>query len=206
MKSNAKDGIGAISNKEIIRNTIDKFIPAVKSFEQLVECLTNIYGWNIRVTDKTVTFTMPDMKRGVRGNKLGNGYGKAELIERIDIAVKEKAALEAKRIAEAKAKAEAEAREKARVEAERKAATERAELSQQKRKLAFKRNNIQFEYFMANADSDDWNSDYANYLMAEKITDYDSKTLEELSMPILTKEEFERKQIEKMQETINEKA
>lgn len=224
MESNAKDGIGATSNKEIIRNTIDKFIPAVKSFEQLVECLTNIYGWNIRVTDKTVTFTMPDMKRGIRGNKLGDGYGKAELIERIDIAVKEKAAIEAKRIAEenaraeamriaeAKAKAEAEAREKARLEAERKAAAEKAEqrrkeeLSQKKRKLAFERNNIQFEYFMANADSDDWNSDYSNYLILEKITDYDSKTLEELSVPILTKEEFEQKQSEKMQEAISEKA
>lgn len=209
MKSNAKDGIGATSNKEIIRNTIDKFIPAVKSFEQLVECLTNIYGWNIRVTDKTVTFTMPDMKRGIRGNKLGEGYGKVELIERIDIAVKEKATLEAKRIAEEnaraeamriaeeKAKAEAEAREKVRIEAERKAAAEKAELSEQKRKLAFERNSIQFKYFMANADSDDWNSDYSNYLILEKITDYDSKTLEELSMPILTKEEFEQKQIEK---------
>ena len=224
MESNAKDGIGATSNKEIIRNTIDKFIPAVKSFEQLVECLTNIYGWNIRVTDKTVTFTMPDMKRGVRGNKLGDGYGKAELIERIDIAVKEKAAIEAKRIAEenaraeamriaeAKAKAEAEAREKARLEEKRKVAAEKAEqrrkeeLSQKKRKLAFERNNIQFEYFMANADSDDWNSDYSNYLISEKITDYNSKTLEELSVPILTKEEFEHKQIEKMQETISEKA
>lgn len=224
MKSNEKDGIGVTSNKEIIRNTIDKFIPAVKSFEQLVECLTNIYGWNIRVTDKTVTFTMPDMKRGVRGNKLGDGYGKAELIERIDIAVKEKAAIEAKRIAEenaraeamriaeAKAKAEAEAREKARLEDERKVAAEKAEqrrkeeLSQKKRKLAFERNNIQFEYFMANADSDDWNSDYSNYLISEKITDYDSKTLEELSVPILTKEEFEQKQIEKIQEAISEKA
>ena len=224
IKSNAKDGIGATSNKEIIRNTIDKFIPAVKSFEQLVECLTNIYCWNIRVTDKTVTFTMPDMKRGVRGNKLGDGYGKAELIERIDVAVKEKAALEAKRIAEEnaraeamriaeeKAKTEAEAREKVRIEAERKTAVEKAEqrikeeLSQKKKKLAFERNNIQFEYFMANADSDDWNSDYSNYLISEKITDYDSKTLEELSMPILTKEEFERKQIEKIQEVISEKA
>lgn len=224
MKSNAKDGIGATSNKEIIRNTIDKFIPAVKSFEQLVECLTNIYGWNIRVTDKTVTFTMPDMKRGVRGNKLGDGYGKAELIERIDVAVKEKAVIEAKRIAEEnaraeakrideeKAKAEAEAREKVRIEAEIKAAAEKAEqrrkeeLSQKKKKLAFERNNIQFEYFMANADSDAWNLDYANYLMAEKITDYDSKTLEELSVPILTKEEFEQNQIEKMQEAISEKA
>lgn len=218
MESNAKDGIGATSNKEIIRNTIDKFIPAVKSFEQLVECLTNIYGWNIRVTDKTVTFTMPDMKRGIRGNKLGDGYGKAELIERIDIAVKEKAAIEAKRIAEEnaraeamriaeeRAKAEAEAREKVRIEVERKAAAEKAELSEQKRKLAFKRNNIQFEYFIANADSDDWNSDYSNYLISEKITDYNSKTLEELSVPILTKEEFEQKQIEKMQEAISEKA
>ena len=59
---------------------------------------------------------------------------------------------------------------------------------------------------MENANSDDWNSDYAKYLMAEKITDYDSKTLEELSVPILTKKEFEQKQIEKMQEAITEKA
>ena len=202
MQSNAKDGIGVTSNKEMIRNTIDKLIPAVKSFEQLVEYLTGIYGWNIRVTDKTVTFTMPDMKRGIRGNKLGDGYGKAELIERIDVAVKEKAALEAKRIAE----------EKARLEAERKAAAEKAdlrrkeELSQKKRKLAFERNSIQHNYFMENANSDDWNSDYAKYLMAEKITDYDSKTLEELSVSIMTKEEFEQKQIEKMQVAISEKA
>lgn len=224
MQANAKDGIGVTSNKEMIRNTIDKLIPAVKSFEQLVDYLTGIYGWNIRVTDKTVTFTMPDMKRGIRGNKLGDGYGKAELIERIDVAVKEKAALEAKRIAEeneraeakriaeAKAKAEAEAREKVRLEAERKAAAEKAEqkrkeeLSQQKRKLAFERNSIQYNYFMENANSDDWNSDYAKYLMAEKITDYDSKTLEELSLSIMTKEEFEQKQIEKLQEEISEKA
>lgn len=216
MQSNAKDGIGVTSNKELIRNTIDKLISAVKSFEQLVECLTHIYGWKIRVTEKTVTFTLPDMKRGIRGNKLGDGYGKAELIERIDVAVKEKAALEAKRIAEENEKAEAkriaEAREKARVEAERKATAEKAEqrrkeeLSQKKRKLAFERNNIQFEYFMANADSDDWNSDYSNYLILEKISDYNSKTLEELSVPILTKEEFEQKQIEKMQEAISENA
>ena len=159
---------------------------------------------------------MPDMKRGIRGNKLGDGYGKAELIERIDVAVKEKAALEAKRIAEeyerAEAKRIAEAREKVRLEAERKAAAEKAEqrrkeeLSQQKRKLAFERNSIQHNYFMENANSDDWNSDYAKYLMAEKITDYDSKTLEELSVSIMTKEEFEQKQIEKMQEEISEKA
>lgn len=224
MKSNAKDGVGTTSNKELIRNTIDKLIPAVKSFEQLVECLTNIYGWKIRVTDKAVTFTMPDMKRGIRGNKLGDGYGKAELTERIDVAIKERAAAEAKRIAEekareearriaeVKAKAEAEAREKARIKAERKAAAERAEqkrkeeLSQKKRKLAFERNGIQYEYFMANSNSESWNPEYAEYLMAEKINDFDSKSIEELSKPILTKEEFERKQIEELQEEICKKA
>ena len=206
MESNAKHGIGATSNKEIIRNTIDKFIPAVKSFEQLVECLTNIYGWNIRVTDKTVTFTMPDMKRGIRGNKLGDGYGKAELMERIDNAIKEKVVAEAKRLAEEKA------REEARIEAERRAASERAErkrkeeLSQRKRKLAFERNSIQFEYFMANSNSESCNPEYAEYLMAEKIIDFDSKSIEELSNPILTKEEFERKQIEELQEENCEKA
>lgn len=224
MNSNAKDGVGTTSNKELIRNTIDKLISAVKSFEQLVECLTHIYGWKIRVTEKTVTFTLPDMKRGIRGNKLGDGYGKAELMERINVAIKEKAAAEAKRIAEekareearriaeAKAKAEAEAREKAKIEAERKAAAKRAEqkrkeeLSQKKRKLAFERNSIQFEYFIANSNYENWNPEYAEYLMAEKITDYDSKSLEELSVPILKKEEFERKQIEEMQEEICEKA
>ena len=59
---------------------------------------------------------------------------------------------------------------------------------------------------MANSNSDDWNSDYAKYLMAEKITDFDAKSIEELSKPILTKEEFERKQIEEQQKEICKKA
>ena len=33
MKFNAKDGVGMTSNKKLIRNTIDKLIPAVKSFD-----------------------------------------------------------------------------------------------------------------------------------------------------------------------------
>ena len=136
------------------------------------------------------------MNRGIRGNKLGDGYGKAELMERIDVAIRDKAVAEAKRIAEekareearriveAKAKAEAEAREKARIEAERRAVSERAErkrkeeLSQRKRKLAFERNSIQFEYFMANSNSESWNPEYTEYLMAEKIIDFDSKSIE----------------------------
>lgn len=80
------------------------------------------------------------------------------------------------------------------------------ELSRKKRKLAFERNSIQFENFMANSNSESWNPEYAEYLMAEKIADYDSKTLEELSVPILKKEEFEQKQIEELQKEICKKA
>lgn len=116
MNKNASDGVGITSNRELIRNTIDKMLPAVDSFEQMVECLKGIYGWNVRVTDKTVTFATSDMKKGIRGNKLGDGYGKAELVERIAQIVTEREAVnEARRIAEeqAKAKAEAAAREEA---------------------------------------------------------------------------------------------
>ena len=59
---------------------------------------------------------------------------------------------------------------------------------------------------MSNSNSESWNSEYAEYLMAEKIVDFDSKSIEELSNPILTKEELERKQIEKLQEENYEKA
>ena len=59
---------------------------------------------------------------------------------------------------------------------------------------------------MSNSNSESWNSEYAEYLMAEKIVDFDSKSIEELSNPILTKEVLERKQIEKLQEENYEKA
>lgn len=107
---NASDGVGVTSNKELIRNTIEKLLPSVDSFEQMVEFLKGIYGWKIRVTDKTVTFATADMKKGIRGNKLGEGYGKAELIERIEHAVAErKAEQEERRIAEEKERAKVEA-------------------------------------------------------------------------------------------------
>lgn len=58
---------------------------------------------------------------------------------------------------------------------------------------------------MANSNSESWNPEYAEYLMMEKIADFHSKSIEKLSKPILTKEEFERKQIEELQEEICEK-
>ena len=159
MDKNASDGVGVTSNRELIRNTIDKILPAVDSFEQMVECLKGIYGWNIRVADRTVTFATSDMKKGIRGNKLGDGYGKAEIVERIAQIVTEREAVnEARRIAkeEARAKAEATAREEAirkkkQIEEERK----QAEILSRKRKLAYERNNIQHKYYSAELDCPD---------------------------------------------------
>lgn len=198
MNKNASDGVGITSNRELIRNTIDKMLPAVDSFEQMVECLKGIYGWNVRVTDKTVTFATSDMKKGIRGNKLGDGYGKAELVERIAQIVTERETVnEARRIAEeqAKAKAEAAAREEAirkkkQIEEERK----KAEILSRKRELAYERNNIQHKYYSAELDRPDWNREYVEYLDAQFIRDAALLSEEELIAPIMTREEFEKEQ------------
>lgn len=164
----------------------------------MVECLKGIYGWNVRVTDKTVTFATSDMKKGIRGNKLGDGYGKAELVERIAQIVTEREAVnEARRIAEeqAKAKAEAAAREEAirkkkQIEEERK----KAEILSRKWKLAYERNNIQHKYYSAELDRPDWNREYVEYLDAQFIRDAALLSEEELIAPIMTREEFEKEQ------------
>lgn len=45
MNQNAKDGVGVTSNRELIQDTIDKLLPFMDSFEQLVECLQFMYNW-----------------------------------------------------------------------------------------------------------------------------------------------------------------
>ena len=47
MDKNASDGVGVTSDRELIRNTIDKILPTVNSFEQLIEYLRAIYHWTI---------------------------------------------------------------------------------------------------------------------------------------------------------------
>lgn len=196
---NASDGVGVTSNKELIRNTIEKLLPSVDSFEQMVEFLKGIYGWKIRVTDKTVTFATADMKKGIRGNKLGEGYGKAELIERIEHAVAErKAEQEERRIAEEKERAKVEAvakeeevRKAKQIEEERK----QREILSRKRKLAFERNNIQHQYYSPELNRPDWNREYTDYLNTKFISDYAAFSEEELTVPIMTREEFEARQV-----------
>ena len=198
MDKNASDGVGVTSNKELIRNTIEKLLPSVDSFEQMVEFLKGIYGWKIRVTDKTVTFATADMTKGIRGNKLGEGYGKTELVERIEHNVEErKAEQKAQRIAEETERAKVEAaakekeiRKKKQLEEERK----QREILSRKRKLAFERNNILHQYYSAELNCSDWNREYTDYLNTQFIIDYAAFSEEELTVPIMTREEFETRQ------------
>ena len=198
MNQNAKHGVGVTSNRELIRDTIDKLLPFMDSFEQLVECLQFMYSWKIRVTDKTVTFSTPEMKKGIRGNKLGDGYGKAELVERIAKVVAERnAEKEARRIAEeeARVKAEALAREEA-AQKEKQLQEERKqrEILARKRMLAYQRNKVQMELYSAELDCKEWNTDYVAYLESEFIREAADLSEEELTAPIMTREEFERQQ------------
>ena len=198
MNQNAKDGVGVTSNRELIRDTIDKLLPFMDSFEQLVECLQFMYNWKIRVTDKTVTFSTPDMKKGIRGNKLGEGYGKAELVERIAKVVAERnTEKEARRIAEeeARLKAEVLAREEAaRKEKQLQEERKQREILSQKRKLAYQRNKVQTELYSAELDRKEWNTDYMEYLESEFIREAADLSEEELTTPIMTREEFEQQQ------------
>jgi len=199
MNQNAKDGVGVTSNRELIRDTIDKLLPFMDSFEQLVECLQFMYNWKIRVTDKTVTFSTPEMKKGIRGNKLGEGYDKTELVERIAKVVAERnAEKEARRIAEeeARVKAEALAREEAaRKEKQLQKERKQREVLSRKRKLAYQRNKVQTELYSAELDRKEWNTDYMEYLESEFIREAADLSEEELTAPIMTREEFERQQV-----------
>ena len=200
MNQNAKDGVGVTSNRELIRDTIDKLLPFMDSVEQLVECLQFMYGWKIRVTNKSVTFSTADMKQGIRGNKLGEGYGKAELVERIAKIVAERnAEKEARRIAEeeARVKAEALAREEAaRKEKQLQEERKQRELLERKRKLAFSRNSIQQDYCRKELEREEWNRDYVDYLQSQfiNVNDAGGFTEEELTSPIMTRKEFEHHQ------------
>ena len=180
------------------------FLPFVDSLEQLVECLQFMYNWKIRVTNKTVTFSTSDMKQGIRGNKLGEGYGKAELVERITKVVAERnAEKEARRIAEEKARVKAVAlarEEAARKQKQLQEERKQRELLARKRKLVFDRNRIWQEYCGEELAREDWNKDYVDYLQSQFINANDAAgfTEEELTTPIMTREEFEGQQAVKL--------
>ena len=193
MDKNASDGVGVTSDRELIRNTIDKILPTVNSFEQLIEYLRAIYHWTIRVTNKTVTFAMPDMKKGIRGNKLGEGYGKAELADRIRGFVAER---EAKDLAMKQMEAEIEALIQSEQEKKRKQAEElkkREGISAIRNRVA-ERNSRRFNLYLDEMDRKEWNNAYLDYLEGQEIVDWKTATAEMISTPIMTRVEFEAMQ------------
>ena len=145
------------------------------------------------MTNKTVIFSAPDMKQGIRGNKLGEGYGKAELVERIAKIVAERnAEKEARRIAEEESRMRAEAfacEEAARKEKQLQEERKQRELLARKRKLAFNRNSIQQDYCRKELEREDWDRDYVDYLESQFINMNDAANFkeEELTDPIMTR-------------------
>ena len=102
------------TDKDMIRERLDDLIEKADDLEHLTYYLENVEDWHIRVTNKTISFQMPHMKKSIRGKSLGEEYDKAALEQRIEKAI------EVKEEAERKRRLEAEQIKKAREEASRK--------------------------------------------------------------------------------------
>ena len=102
-----KTGIKQLSDKDMIRQTIDGLIPEFEELHDLINCLQDDYGWKIRVTPQTISYKMPGMKRPIRGKRLGKDYEFVGLIMRfVDQQIKREEEQEAKEKAEREAKTE----------------------------------------------------------------------------------------------------
>ena len=102
------------TDKDMIRERLDDLIEKADDLEHLTYYLENVEDWHIRITNKTISFQMPHMKKSIRGKSLGEEYDKTSLEQRIEKAI------EAKEEAERKRRLEAERIKKAREEALRK--------------------------------------------------------------------------------------
>ena len=102
-----KTGIKQLSDKDMIRQTIDGLIPEFEELHDLINCLQDDYGWKIRVTPQTISYQMPGMKRPIRGKRLGKDYEFVGLIMRfVDQQIKREEEQAAKEQAEREAKVE----------------------------------------------------------------------------------------------------
>ena len=103
-----KTGRELLTDKEIIRETIDDILPEFDKLDDLIDCLKKSFGWKVRVTPQTISYQMPWMKRPVRGKRLGGDYDIYGLIARFAIQQVEREEEKA-----AKEKADCESREQA---------------------------------------------------------------------------------------------
>ena len=71
------------TDKDMIRERLDALIQRAESLDHMIYYLENVEDWQIRETNKTISFRMPHMKKSIRGKSLGEKYDKAALEKRI---------------------------------------------------------------------------------------------------------------------------
>ena len=91
------------TDKDMIRERLDAMIQYAESLDHMIYYLENVEDWQIRETNKTISFRMPHMKKSIRGKSLGEEYDKAALEQRIEKALEAKE--EAERIRKAREEA-----------------------------------------------------------------------------------------------------
>ena len=71
------------TDKDMIRERLDALIQHAESLDHMIYYLEHVEDWQIRETNKTISFRMPHMKKSIRGKSLGESYDKAALKKRI---------------------------------------------------------------------------------------------------------------------------
>ena len=71
------------TDKNMIRERLDALIQHAESLDHMIYYLEQVEDWQIRETNKTISFRMPHMKKSIRGKSLGEKYDKAALEKRI---------------------------------------------------------------------------------------------------------------------------
>ena len=75
------------TDKDMIRERLDALIQHAESLDHMIYYLEHVEDWQIRETNKTISFRMPHMKKSIRGKSLGKKYDKAALEKRIAEAI-----------------------------------------------------------------------------------------------------------------------
>lgn len=91
------------TDKDMIRERLDALIQHAESLDHMIYYLEHVEDWQIRETNKTISFRMPHMKKSIRGKSLGEKYDKEALEQRIEKAMEAKE--EAERIRKAREEA-----------------------------------------------------------------------------------------------------
>lgn len=75
------------TDKDMIRERLDALIQHAESLDHMIYYLEHVEDWQIRETNKTISFRMPHMKKSIRGKSLGEKYDKVALEKRITEAI-----------------------------------------------------------------------------------------------------------------------